>query len=199
MTRRRTTGKWGGRLISHEVRPLYRRPRFSRAISYFSTNVGCEEFKDPSIRVLVCHGPAVDVMSIIFECKMATGQSKSNTTSCFFVEVIGGDVVAWSESSCAIIGEGRALASTRMPSIVCTAKASYKKLPGTLELTDSHLQWTQDGKKAPSVRVPHQDASCEPLHVRPSNAHVQTTHTHSALLQQRRCCPGQAKTWSRQR
>ncbi|KAN0090726.1 hypothetical protein V8E55_004292 [Tylopilus felleus] len=46
-----------------------------------------------------------------------------------------------------------------MPSIVCTAKASYKKLPGTLELTDSHLQWSQDGKKAPSVRVPHQDAS----------------------------------------
>ncbi|KAF8124951.1 hypothetical protein EV363DRAFT_1353200 [Boletus edulis] len=45
-----------------------------------------------------------------------------------------------------------------MPSIVCTAKASYKKLPGTLELTDSHLQWTQDGRKN-SVRVPHQDAS----------------------------------------
>ncbi|KAF9222739.1 hypothetical protein BS17DRAFT_783312 [Gyrodon lividus] len=40
-----------------------------------------------------------------------------------------------------------------------SAKASYKKLPGTLELTDTHLQWTQDGKKAPSVRVPHQDAS----------------------------------------
>ncbi|KAH7888489.1 hypothetical protein F5I97DRAFT_705024 [Phlebopus sp. FC_14] len=46
-----------------------------------------------------------------------------------------------------------------MPAIVCTAKASYKKLPGTLELTDTHLQWTQDGKKAPSVRVLHQDAS----------------------------------------
>lgn len=50
---------------------------------------------------------------------------------------------------------------TRMPSVVCTAKASYKKLSGTLDLTDSHLQWTQDGKTAPSVRVPHQDASCE--------------------------------------
>ncbi|KAG8213565.1 hypothetical protein J3R82DRAFT_10220 [Butyriboletus roseoflavus] len=46
-----------------------------------------------------------------------------------------------------------------MPPVVCTAKASYKKLSGTLELTDGHLQWTQDGKKAPSVRVPHQDAS----------------------------------------
>ncbi|KAI9572264.1 hypothetical protein HD554DRAFT_2320529 [Boletus coccyginus] len=45
-----------------------------------------------------------------------------------------------------------------MPAIVCTAKASYKKLPGTLELTDGYLQWTQDDKKSPSVRVPHQDA-----------------------------------------
>ncbi|KII92831.1 hypothetical protein PLICRDRAFT_89359 [Plicaturopsis crispa FD-325 SS-3] len=45
-----------------------------------------------------------------------------------------------------------------MPS-VCTAKASYKKLPGLLELTDSHLQWTQDGKRAPSVRVARSDAA----------------------------------------
>ncbi|KAF5370570.1 hypothetical protein D9758_001928 [Tetrapyrgos nigripes] len=41
----------------------------------------------------------------------------------------------------------------------CTAKASYKKIPGILELNDSHLQWTQDGKKAPSVRVPHSEAA----------------------------------------
>ncbi|KAG1729203.1 uncharacterized protein EDB91DRAFT_1159997 [Suillus paluster] len=40
-----------------------------------------------------------------------------------------------------------------------TAKASYKKQAGTLELTDSHLTWTQDGKKAPAVRVPHTEAS----------------------------------------
>ncbi|KAF8270272.1 hypothetical protein EI94DRAFT_1798336 [Lactarius quietus] len=40
-------------------------------------------------------------------------------------------------------------------STVCTAKASYKKLPGLLELTSTHLQWTQDGKKAPAVRVAH--------------------------------------------
>ncbi|KIJ68000.1 hypothetical protein HYDPIDRAFT_107564 [Hydnomerulius pinastri MD-312] len=46
-----------------------------------------------------------------------------------------------------------------MPAIVCSAKASYKKQQGILELNDTHLQWTQDGKKAPSVRVPHQDAS----------------------------------------
>lgn len=43
--------------ILHEIGPLNGRPRFPRAISHFSTNVGCEDFKDPSIRVLVCHGP----------------------------------------------------------------------------------------------------------------------------------------------
>lgn len=46
-----------------------------------------------------------------------------------------------------------------MPTSVCTAKASYKKLPGTLQLTDTHLQWTQDGKSAPSVRVPNAEAA----------------------------------------
>ncbi|ETW80595.1 hypothetical protein HETIRDRAFT_61689 [Heterobasidion irregulare TC 32-1] len=45
------------------------------------------------------------------------------------------------------------------PSTLCSAKASYKKLPGLLQLTASHLQWTQDGKKAPSVRVAHVDAA----------------------------------------
>ncbi|PFH53830.1 hypothetical protein AMATHDRAFT_137016 [Amanita thiersii Skay4041] len=42
-----------------------------------------------------------------------------------------------------------------MPTLLCTAKASYKKIPGLLELTDTHLQWTQDGKKASSIRVPY--------------------------------------------
>ncbi|KIK67231.1 hypothetical protein GYMLUDRAFT_1019663 [Collybiopsis luxurians FD-317 M1] len=46
-----------------------------------------------------------------------------------------------------------------MPTIVCTAKVIYKKTPGVLELTDTHLQWTQNGQKAPSVRVPHAEAS----------------------------------------
>lgn len=46
-----------------------------------------------------------------------------------------------------------------MPAIACTAKASYKKQLGTLELTDTHLQWTQDGKKVPSVKIPLQDAA----------------------------------------
>ncbi|KAG7446276.1 uncharacterized protein BT62DRAFT_986844 [Guyanagaster necrorhizus] len=46
-----------------------------------------------------------------------------------------------------------------MPTSVCTAKASYKKLPGTLQLTDTHLQWTQDGKSVPSVRVLNADAA----------------------------------------
>ncbi|KAI0374101.1 hypothetical protein BV20DRAFT_1118712 [Pilatotrama ljubarskyi] len=46
-----------------------------------------------------------------------------------------------------------------MPSIVCSAQASYKKLPGLLELTDTHLQWTKAGDKAPSVKVPHGEAA----------------------------------------
>ncbi|KAG2096932.1 hypothetical protein BD769DRAFT_1677876 [Suillus cothurnatus] len=46
-----------------------------------------------------------------------------------------------------------------MPTTLCSAKASYKKQPGTLELTDSHLTWTQEGKKVPAVRVPHLEAS----------------------------------------
>ena len=86
-----------------------------------------------------------------------------------------------------------------MPSIVCTAKASYKKLPGTLELTDSHLQWTQDGKKAPLVRVPYQDASCEPHHASLLTAPALTLVHSSAFLQQRRCCSGQTQARSRQR
>ena len=48
-----------------------------------------------------------------------------------------------------------------MPTSVCVAKASYKKASGSLELTDTHLQWTQDGKKAPSVRVAYSDAACQ--------------------------------------
>lgn len=47
-----------------------------------------------------------------------------------------------------------------MPTTVCTAKASYKKTPGQLELTETHLQWFADGKKAPSVRVLYAEAAC---------------------------------------
>ncbi|THH30841.1 hypothetical protein EUX98_g3340 [Antrodiella citrinella] len=47
-----------------------------------------------------------------------------------------------------------------MPSTTsCSARASYKKLQGTLELTGQHLQWTQDGQKAPSVKVPKEGAA----------------------------------------
>ncbi|KAG2338652.1 hypothetical protein BDR05DRAFT_984654 [Suillus weaverae] len=46
-----------------------------------------------------------------------------------------------------------------MPTTLCSAKASYKKQAGTLELTDSHLTWTQEGKKASAVRVSHLEAS----------------------------------------
>jgi len=45
-------------------------------------------------------------------------------------------------------------------STVCAARASYKKNPGLLELTSTHLQWTQDGKKAPAVRVAYLEVSC---------------------------------------
>src|SRR6266849_7378743 len=45
-------------------------------------------------------------------------------------------------------------------STVCTARASYKKIPGLLELNSTHLQWTQDGKKAPVVRVANAEVSC---------------------------------------
>jgi hypothetical protein len=48
-------------------------------------------------------------------------------------------------------------------STVCTARASYKKIPGLLELNSTNLQWTQDGKdgkKAPVVRVAHAEVSC---------------------------------------
>ena len=48
-----------------------------------------------------------------------------------------------------------------MHTSVCAAKASYKKASGSLELTDTHLQWTQDGKKAPSVRVAYSEAACQ--------------------------------------
>ncbi|KAH9027336.1 hypothetical protein EDB85DRAFT_2074762 [Lactarius pseudohatsudake] len=36
---------------------------------------------------------------------------------------------------------------------------SYAKLPGLLELTTIHLQWTQDRKKAPAVRVAHPEVT----------------------------------------
>ncbi|KAH8119094.1 hypothetical protein DFH11DRAFT_1501151 [Phellopilus nigrolimitatus] len=45
------------------------------------------------------------------------------------------------------------------PSILCRAKASYKKSPGLLELTHSHLQWTAAGKQAPDLRIPNSKAA----------------------------------------
>ncbi|KAJ7703002.1 hypothetical protein B0H17DRAFT_1233541 [Mycena rosella] len=46
-----------------------------------------------------------------------------------------------------------------MPPFPFSAKASYKKLGGILELNDTHLQWAQDGKAAPSVRVAHSEVA----------------------------------------
>ncbi|KAF7376366.1 hypothetical protein MSAN_00052100 [Mycena sanguinolenta] len=45
-----------------------------------------------------------------------------------------------------------------MPTTVLTAKTSYKKIPGSLELNDTHLQWSQDGK-GPSVRIAHSEVA----------------------------------------
>ncbi|KAG7098746.1 hypothetical protein E1B28_000656 [Marasmius oreades] len=45
-----------------------------------------------------------------------------------------------------------------MPTSVCTAKASYQKLPGVLELTETHLLWTQDGKRNPLLRLARSEA-----------------------------------------
>ncbi|KAG6842122.1 hypothetical protein C0991_001615 [Blastosporella zonata] len=46
-----------------------------------------------------------------------------------------------------------------MARLVCTAKASYKKTAGILELTDELLQWTPQGKSVPVVRVKYPDAA----------------------------------------
>ena len=72
-----------GRSISHEVRPLHGR----RAIAHFAAKVGREDFEEPVVRVLVCHGPGGGASGCQYFCECvrggATGQSKSNTTSCF--------------------------------------------------------------------------------------------------------------------
>ena len=45
---------------------------------------------------------------------------------------------------------------------VLSAKASYKKLNGVLELKNGlHLLWTQDGKTAPAVKVPCTECASE--------------------------------------
>ncbi|KAF9653830.1 hypothetical protein BDM02DRAFT_3086761 [Thelephora ganbajun] len=47
-----------------------------------------------------------------------------------------------------------------MPStVLCTGKATYKKQNGTLQLTNSHITWTPDGKVAPSLKIPNMDHS----------------------------------------
>ncbi|KAG5353502.1 hypothetical protein C0989_006316 [Termitomyces sp. Mn162] len=46
-----------------------------------------------------------------------------------------------------------------MATVVCSARASYKKSAGVLELTDSALQWTAHGKTVPAVRVAHAEAA----------------------------------------
>ncbi|KZP34228.1 hypothetical protein FIBSPDRAFT_809314 [Athelia psychrophila] len=43
--------------------------------------------------------------------------------------------------------------------MLCQASASYKKLPGDLQLTPTHLIWTQKGQPAPTVVIPQADAA----------------------------------------
>lgn len=45
--------------------------------------------------------------------------------------------------------------------MLCQASASYKKLPGDLQLTPTHLIWTHKGQPAPTVVIPQADAACE--------------------------------------
>lgn len=86
------------------------------------------------------------------------------------------------------------MSASTMPTTLCSAKASYKKQAGTLELTDSHLTWTQEGKKASSVRVANSEATCQ-------FKSLSTTHNSlspsSPLLQQgrRRSSPPQARAY----
>ena len=48
-----------------------------------------------------------------------------------------------------------------MPStVLCTGKATYKKQNGTLQLTDSHITFTPDGKVSPTLKIPNTDHSC---------------------------------------
>ncbi|KAI5123068.1 hypothetical protein M0805_000502 [Coniferiporia weirii] len=42
---------------------------------------------------------------------------------------------------------------------LCRAKASYKKSPGILELTQSQLRWTAVGKQVPDLRIPTSKAA----------------------------------------
>src|SRR5258708_1501011 len=128
-------------------------------------------------------------------------QSKSKTTSCFMIDQDNqgeSDACRLNIFAYIIVASSRLCGkqSCRMSTTVCTAKATCKKSPGLLELTDTHLQWTQDGKKAPSIRVSYAEASCQwSFHgfiVNMSGSPL----PHSTFLQQRRSCTGQAEAWS---
>ena len=96
-----------------------------------------------------------------------------------------------------------------MPSIVCSAQASYKKLAGLLELTDSHLQWTKAGEKAPAVKVPTTEAACkwrnhvfrrvtDHRNYRPNCFHIFVCAI-STLAQQGWRASGTIEDWTRER
>ena len=48
----------------------------------------------------------------------------------------------------------------RARTMVLSARTSFKKLPGLLEINASHIVWTQDGKNAPSINVPKANTAC---------------------------------------
>ena len=192
-------------MISHEVGPLQRRPGLSRAIFYFSANVGCEDFKDPAIRVLVCHGPVR--MSFLFSCVRgrATGQSKSNTTSCFLAIDGGGgggeSCASWLDLGCAQV--------TRLVPVLeqteCHPSFAQPRRPTKNYLARSNSQTVicngpRTVKKplwyAYPARTPPVSRNSTPVHARVSR---RSQSHHSAFLQQRRRCAGQTEARPRQR
>lgn len=44
--------------------------------------------------------------------------------------------------------------------MVLSARTSFKKQPGLLEINASHVVWTQDGKSVPLINVPKASTAC---------------------------------------
>jgi transcription initiation factor TFIIH subunit 1 len=104
-----------------------------------------------------------------------TYQSKSKTTSWRWTEAIAEkrerqNNYIIKDNRIKYVTDSEAADAGYMPPSVCTAAASYKKLPGVLELNDTHLQWAQDGK-GPSVRVAHSEVAGQCLTACPCTLH----------------------------
>lgn len=128
---------------------------------HFSTEIRSKNFQNPSVSILIYHWPDNIVRFYLF---IFTGSIPIKIENNELL--IGHDgskiqVRAMAYITSKIVNGGLLTnCSQFMPTTVCSAKVSCKKLPGLLELTDTHLQWTQDGKKAPSIRVAYAEAAC---------------------------------------